>query len=86
MILGLHIGIAIISVLFTAVVCVWPSRPGLRTSYGLVGLTLATGTYLVASSPSHMARVCVTGLVYVGVMFAGIWLARTRLARAVRQA
>lgn len=80
MILPLHIAIAISSIVFTAYVYFSPTKTKLTGSYVLVGLTIATGTWLVVANPAHMVQSCISGLVYLGVVFSGIALARSKLA------
>jgi CDP-diglyceride synthetase len=81
MILPLHILISLSSLVVAAYTLYAPSKNALSSSYTLVILTLVSGTYLVASSPSHMAQACMSGLVYVGVVFALIATARQRLVQ-----
>lgn len=80
MILPLHITIALLSVIYTAFVYFSPSKAKLRGSYALVALTVATGTWLIVANPAHMVQSCVTGLLYLGVIFYGIHLASNKLA------
>lgn len=82
MILGLHIAIAIASVIYTGYIYFSPSQAKLRGSYVLTALTIASGTWLVAANPAHMVQACLTGLLYLGVMFLGIGLARHKLTNA----
>lgn len=80
MILPIHIAIALASVIYTGFVYFSPSRAKLRGSYVLVALTVASGTWLVVANPAHMVQSCVSGLVYLGVVFFGIALAKSKLA------
>ena len=82
MILMLHILIALSSVGYTTYLLITPSAAGLRRAYALVGLTLASGLYLVATTPGHILQTCLTGLVYVGAVTAGLAAARHKLAAA----
>lgn len=75
-----HIIIALSSVAYTSYLYFRPSRNGLRLSYSLVSLTLATGTYLVFLNPVSLAKTCLTGLIYVGIVLVGIVAARHKLA------
>ena len=72
MIVVAHILIALASLVVTAYAFFQPSSSKLNISYVLTGLTLASGTYLVVSRPSHILQACVTGLAYLGLIFAGI--------------
>lgn len=81
MILLIHIIIAISSVAYTTLLLMRPSQTKLWTSYTLVAATLASGTYLTILSPVNMLRTCTTGLVYVVIVTAGIYVARRKLVR-----
>jgi hypothetical protein len=81
MIVILHVIIAIASIAHITYTYTRPTRKQLYTSYGLVGLTLSSGIFLVAASPSHMIEACTVGLVYLGVMTLGIVAANVKLAR-----
>jgi len=80
-----HIAIALLSVAFSTYLYFVPTRAKLRASYGLVGLTVASGTYLVVASQAAMLRTCMTGLLYVGVMTVVIAAARNKLLVLERQ-
>lgn len=82
MLLISHITIALLSLLGAGLAVARPSRQLLGASYGLVGLTVATGTLLTLQSPAHLMHACVTGLTYLAVAFALTLVARHRLARA----
>ena len=78
----LHIIIALSSVIFTGYTSFTPSKSKLQKAYLLVGLTLATGTYLLLTKPTHMVQTCITGLVYIGLVTVALVFARHRLARS----
>ena len=84
MALLLHITIAILSIIMSGAAALLPSKTKLTISYGLVAGTLASGTYLVMSTGSALLQACVTGLVYLGVVFAILILAKHRLLAAER--
>ncbi len=79
MILAAHIVIAITSIAYTAYALVRPTVSKLRWAYALAAMTLASGTYLVISSPAHMVQSCIMGLTYFGFVSIGLILARRRL-------
>lgn len=81
MILITHIVVAITSILCTAYAFIFPSVRVLRVSYSLIGLTLASGTYLVLSTGSRLVQACITGLVYISIISVAIIAARSKLAR-----
>lgn len=80
MTLLLHILIALASVAFASYAYVSPSNGRLKVSYALIGLTLASGTYLVLTSPAHMVQACISGIVYVSVVTVMVLAAHRRLA------
>lgn len=80
-----HITIALLSVAFSTYLYFAPSRAKLRASYGLVALTVASGTYLVVATDAAMLRTCMTGLLYVGVMIVVIAAARNKLLALERR-
>lgn len=59
-----------------------PSDGVIKIAYGLVGLTLASGTYLVISRPVHIVSACLSGILYIGVTSLSLHTARRRLALA----
>ncbi len=82
MMLMLHIIIAITSVLYSTYLFLSPSKEKFTISYGLVGLTLATGSFLVFLQPSHMTQACVSGLAYTSFVLIAIVAAKKRFAKA----
>jgi hypothetical protein len=81
MILLTHILIAISSIIYTSLLLIQPSQTKLRTSYILIAATLGSGTYLTILNPAHMVQTCTTGLAYVVIVSAGVFIARRQLAR-----
>jgi len=77
-----HIIIALSSIVLTAYLFVAPSRSKLYASYGLVGLTIATGTDLVISAHARLVSACMTGLVYLAFISVALVISRHRLALA----
>lgn len=74
-----HITIALISIVCTTLTYVAPSKTKLRISYSLVALTLGTGTWLVISTGSPLLHSCITGLLYLSIVSAGIIAAQHKL-------
>lgn len=79
MILLIHILIAMASIAFATYLFFAPSRAKLAMTYGLVASTVASGVYLIVSTPVHMTQTCVTGLVYLGAVAVVIGLAYRKL-------
>jgi len=78
--LFLHVLIALTSLAFSGYVYFYPSVTKLRASYALVAGTLLTGTFLLASTPSHMLEGCVMGFFYVSLVTLATASAHRRLA------
>lgn len=76
----LHILIALTSVGFTTYLYFSPTQAKLKASYGLVALTVATGTLLIVATGAPILKTCITGLLYVGAMSVVIVMARHKLA------
>lgn len=76
-----HILIAISSLVVTTLAFFVPTKTKLNITYALVGLTFLSGTLLVLSMPSHLVSSCISGLLYLGIVLAGIFAARYRLAK-----
>lgn len=74
-----HILIALASIIFTSYVYFSPSKTKLYIAYSLVGLTIASGGYLIFSKPTHMLQACLEGLVYLTLVSVGIALANKKL-------
>lgn len=79
MIILLHVTIALSSLGLTTFTLFRPSVRLIQIGYGLVGLTIASGTYLVWLNPSHLIQACASGLIYLGLATVGIAVARQRL-------
>jgi uncharacterized membrane protein YhaH (DUF805 family) len=75
-----HVLIAITSLFFSGYVLVFPSKKRLHVSYGLVALTLGSGTYLVWSTGSPILSSCLTGLFYLSLIVTATAIAYRRLA------
>ncbi len=54
MIILIHVLIALASIISTTVLAFFPSVVKMRISYGLIPLTLASGTYLAVSTHSPL--------------------------------
>lgn len=80
MILLLHIAIAISSILYTGYTLTSPSKSKLKYSYGMIGMTLLSGSYLVVSMNAHILQACITGLIYLSMMLFAVVAIQYRLA------
>lgn len=76
----LHVLIALSSIAYAGYTFFAPSKNKLRVSYGMVALTLITGTYLVVSTGSPLLSACTTGLLYLAVVLSGLAAAHRKLS------
>ena len=81
MLVALHVGIVLASLIYTGYVYLSPSKAKIYGAYGLVAATLASGTALTISTHAPLLSVCMTGLLYLGIVIAGILAAYRRLAK-----
>lgn len=63
-----HVIIALSSVAIASFVYFKPSIKRLMASYGFIIATVASGTYLILSTPGSILKSCLTGLFYVTVV------------------
>lgn len=82
MILLAHIVLALSGLAYSTYIFFKPSQRGIKLTSGLAVLTLLTGTYLVASTGSHLLSACLSGLFYLGAVSVGIVTAHLKLATA----
>ncbi len=83
MILPIHIIIAVTSLIAAFITYFYPSVKKLRISYFLVALTFVSGFALVwIQKPTHMAQVCITGLIYLGIVSVAVVAAQKKLVKA----
>jgi hypothetical protein len=80
MVLIAHIVIALFSLVYATYALLKPSDSRFKVIYSLVGLTVASGTYLVAMQPGHMVQACVSGLFYLSAIAFITVLAKLKLA------
>lgn len=85
MALLIHIIIALSSIAFTTLLFVAPSHVKFRVNYSLIGLTLATGTFLVVSDNTAILKACLSGLLYVSLVTLGTIAARYKFAQRQAQ-
>lgn len=82
MILLLHVAIALMSVGIASYSYVRPNNANLRVSYSFIGLTLASGFYLVEATPGVMVHACMTGVAYITLVTTVTALTHRKLATA----
>ncbi|MBI3494430.1 hypothetical protein HY004_00390 [Candidatus Saccharibacteria bacterium] len=80
MVLITHIIIALSSVAYASYTLYAPSKAKLHVSYGLILLTLLSGSYLTILAPAHIAQACASGLAYSGAVLVMTIFAKRKLA------
>ena len=68
MIILIHVLIALSSLILASVALFRPSLKKLSISYGLIIATVASGSLLLITSPSHILKTCLEGLLYLTVV------------------
>jgi hypothetical protein len=82
MIVLVHVIIALSSMAYTTYLFISPAKVKFYISYALIGLTLASGTYLVLSTHSRLLPACEAGLFYLVIVTAGVTAAHRKLSRS----
>ncbi|HYF97074.1 MAG TPA: hypothetical protein VD947_03490 [Patescibacteria group bacterium] len=80
MILIIHIAIALFSIGYSTYLYLSPTKTKIYGSYGLIALTLGSGTYLLWSTKTHVLQGCVMGIAYLAGVSAAVILANRKLA------
>jgi hypothetical protein len=82
MLLVLHIVIALGGLVIAAVSFFSPSFIRLRVLSGTTALTFISGTILVIETHSSLAKACLSGLLYLGVVLTCLVFSYKKLAKA----
>lgn len=82
MLVLMHVVVALLSIIWSTYLFFFPSKAKLYISYGLVGLTLGSGTILVLSTHAKLLQACLLGLGYTLLVSSAIALAQVKLANA----
>jgi hypothetical protein len=85
MMIMLHVAIALTSLVVSLMGIAITSRHLVRSSYTLIAATVATGSMLLIIEPTHILRVCVTGLAYVALATSLTYIAHRRVQSLVKQ-
>lgn len=80
MLILLHVMAALAGLGSAGFSAIKPSKLSFRFTYGLVGLTFASGTYLVISAHANLVQTCISGLTYLGFIFIAMAIAHRRLS------
>jgi hypothetical protein len=76
-----HIIIALLSLVISGFTFLQPSKTKLNLSYFVVALTLVTGSYLVIFGHANLVKTCITGIIYLGFVTAGLVQAHKKIAK-----
>lgn len=79
MIILIHVVIALLSIGCATFGYVRPTNKNLQLSYGLIVLTFASGFYLVWMEPAQMLRTCLSGITYLAIVTAAVFLTRRKM-------
>lgn len=82
MIILIHVIIALTSIAVASLVFFKPTMKKLFVSYGFIFATIASGTYLLVTIPSHILQSCLTGLTYLTIVSIATALAHVRLRQS----
>jgi hypothetical protein len=82
MIILIHVIIAISSITLASGAFFKPSIQKLAASYGLMIATVATGSYLLVTTPGDILQSCIMGLAYLAIAISATIATHVRLARA----
>lgn len=80
MILLVHILIALTSVFFSTYSIFAPSKKKININYVFLGGTWASGFLLVFQSQVSFGHLCLSGILYTGIVTLNILLAKRKLA------
>lgn len=82
MLLATHVMIALGSIGYSSYLLISPVSERFKYAYILIASTLVSGTVLVISAGSNMLKSCMTGIGYLVVVSACLFIARYRLSAA----
>jgi hypothetical protein len=85
MLLELHIISALSGIGLTTYSYLSPSVSKIRFSYGLVLLTVASGTAIIIKDHLSILSVCLSGLLYIGFTVSGLVAASHKLAKQAQK-
>jgi len=80
MIILIHVAIALLSIGCATLGYIRPTNKIIKASYALIAMTFTSGFYLVIVEPSSMLRTCLSGVAYLSVVSAAVFLTRRKLA------
>lgn len=81
MLLVVHIVAALAGIGMSTYSYLSPSLYKIKSSYGLVLLTIASGTVIIIKNHVSILSVCLSGLLYIGFTVSGLVAAQHKLAK-----
>ena len=81
----IHVLIAVASMGLSSLTFFKPSAKRLHASYGLIISTVASGTYLLITTPSHILQSCEMGLFYLTVVSIATIATHVRIRKLAEQ-
>lgn len=85
MLLLVHVSSALISIVYSTVIMIYPSRRRLFGAYVLIVSTLGSGTTLAWNNHVPFVHTCLSGLVYLGIVVYCVATARNKLSYASKK-
>jgi hypothetical protein len=79
MVILIHVIIALTSIVIASFAFFNPTIKKLIVSYGFILGTVASGTYLLVTVPSHILQSCLSGLTYLTIVTIATIAAHVRL-------
>jgi hypothetical protein len=80
-----HVIIALASITLSSFTFFKPTMKRLYASYGFIVATVASGTFLLVSTPSHILESCLMGLFYLTVVSVATIATHIRIRRLAKQ-
>lgn len=78
----LHILVAVLGLIGSFIALFKPAKSLFITNYVLIAATLLSGTYLVLETHSNILHACISGLVYLAITNALLFIAVRRVSKA----
>lgn len=81
MLLLFHIFISVVSVAFATYMYLHPAKAKLRITYACIALAVLSGLLLLVQEPAFALQTCLTGMVYLAMVFYCTFNAQSKLTR-----
>lgn len=80
MVLLLHILIALLSLVFSTLSIFAPTKRKVKINYAFIAATWISGFFLVFQTNVSFGHLCLSGILYTGIVTMNIYLAKRKLA------